>query len=140
MNEISAFDLLKYYIVTLVVFLAIDMVWLLVISKKLYAEKLGYLLAESPNLIAAFIFYFLFAAGVLFFVIQPALTAGSLQYAIFAGLFFGLVTYATYDLTNMATIRDWPAIITVIDLIWGSFLTASTSSISYLIIMKFLKH
>ena len=139
MNEISTFDLLKYYIVTLLVFLAIDMVWLLVISKKLYSEKLGYLLAESPNLVAAFIFYFLFAAGVLFFVIQPALAAGSLQYAIFAGLFFGLVTYATYDLTNMATIRDWPTIITVIDLIWGSFLTASTSSISYLIITKFLR-
>lgn len=139
MNEISIFDLIKNYIVTLVVFLAIDMVWLLVISKKLYSEKLGYLMAKSPNLIAAFIFYFLFAAGVLFFVIQPALAAGSLQYALFAGLFFGLVTYATYDLTNMATIRDWPTIITVVDLIWGSFLTGSTSVISYLIIMKFFK-
>lgn len=140
MNGISIFDLIKNYIVTLIVFLAIDMVWLLVISKKLYAEKLGYLLAEKPNLVAAFIFYFLFAAGVLFFVIQPALAAESLQYAIFAGLFFGLVTYATYDLTNMATIRDWPTMITVIDLIWGSFVTASTSSISYIIIMRFLKH
>ena len=132
-------DLIRNYFITLVVFLAIDMVWLLVISKKLYSEKLGYLLAEKPNLIIAFVFYIIFAAGILFFVIQPALALGSWKYALFAGMFFGLVTYATYDLTNMATIRDWPAIITVVDLIWGSFVSASTALISLYIITKFFK-
>ena len=139
MNGFLNGDIIRNYFITLVVFLAIDMVWLLVISKKLYSEKLGYLLAEKPNLIIAFVFYIIFAAGILFFVIQPALALGSWKYALFAGMFFGLVTYATYDLTNMATIRDWPAIITVVDLIWGSFVSASTALISLYIITKFFK-
>ena len=139
MNGFLNGDIIRNYFIALVVFLAIDMVWLLVISKKLYSEKLGYLMAEKPNLIIAFVFYLIFAAGILFFVIQPALALGSWKYALFAGMFFGLVTYATYDLTNMATIRDWPAIITVVDLIWGSFVSASTSLISFYIITKFFK-
>ena len=139
MNGFLNGDIIRNYFITLVVFLAIDMVWLLVISKKLYSEKLGYLMAEKPNLIIALVFYIIFAAGILFFVIQPALALGSWKYALFAGMFFGLVTYATYDLTNMATIRDWPAIITVVDLIWGSFVSASTALISLYIITKFFK-
>lgn len=129
-------DTIKAYLIALAVFLAIDMVWLLVLSKKLYSEKLGYLMTKNPNLVAAFIFYMIFIAGLLFFVIQPALAQNSWQYALMAGLFFGLVTYATYDLTNLATIKDWPLVITVIDLIWGSFVSGSTAVISYLLINK----
>ena len=139
MNGFFSVELIRNYFITLAVFLAIDMVWLLVLSKKLYSEKLGYLLSKSPNISAALIFYLLFAAGLLFFVIQPALASESWQYALFAGLFFGLVTYATYDLTNMATIRDWPTIITIVDLIWGSFVTGSTALICFNIINKFSK-
>ena len=139
MNEFFSVDLIRNYFVTLAVFLAIDMVWLLVLSKELYSEKLGYLMNKSPNISAALVFYLLFAAGLLFFVIQPALASESWQYALFAGLFFGLVTYATYDLTNLATIRDWPIIITIVDLIWGSFVTGSTSLICFNIITRFFK-
>jgi uncharacterized membrane protein len=139
MNGLYTMDTIKAYLIALAVFLAIDMVWLLVLSKKLYSEKLGYLMTKNPNLVAAFIFYMIFIAGLLFFVIQPALNQNSWQFALFAGMFFGLVTYATYDLTNLATIKDWPLVITVIDLIWGSFVSGSTAIISYLLISRMIK-
>jgi uncharacterized membrane protein len=137
MSNFISGDIIRNYFLTLVVFLAIDMVWLLVLSKKLYSEKLGYLMTKNPNLIAALIFYLIFAAGILFFVIQPALAAGSWQYALLAGIFFGLVTYSTYDLTNLATIKEWPFIITVVDLIWGMFVSGATALISFKLISKF---
>jgi uncharacterized membrane protein len=108
----------------LVVFLAIDMVWLLVISKDLYAKELGYLMAPNVNLISALIFYLIFIVGLVVFVIQPALTSKSIKDLVIKAVLFGLVTYATYDLTNLATIKDWPLLITIIDLIWG--MTVST--------------
>ena len=127
----------RNYFITLVVFLAIDMVWLTVIAKRFYAEKLGYLMAPKTNLVAALLFYMLFVVGLLVFVIGPALAAGSWLQALLAGLFFGLVTYATYDLTNLATIKDWPVVITLIDLVWGSFVSGITSLLSYLLIRLF---
>ncbi len=127
----------RNYFITLVVFLAIDMVWLTVIAKRFYAEKLGYLMAPKTNLVAALLFYMLFVVGLLVFVIGPALAAGSWLQALLAGLFFGLVTYATYDLTNLATIKDWPVVITLIDLVWGSFVSGITSVLSYLLIRLF---
>jgi uncharacterized membrane protein len=130
----------RNYLVALVVFLAIDMVWLLFIAKSLYSKYLGYLMGDKVNFGAAFLFYLIFILGLLFFVIDPALAKGSLGYAILAGALFGLVTYSTYDLTNMATIKDWPALITVVDLLWGSFVSSATASVSYLVIkMLFLK-
>lgn len=125
---------LKNYLITLAVFLAFDMVWLLVISKNLYAKHLGYLMTPNVNVAAAFAFYLLFVAGILFFVINPALAKSSFQYALFVGMFFGLITYATYDLTNLATVKDWPALITAIDLVWGTCLSGATASISYTVI------
>jgi uncharacterized membrane protein len=124
----------KNYGITLAVFLVIDMVWLLFVAKNLYAKQLGYLMAEQANLVAAFVFYALFVVGLLFFVINPALAKESWQYALLAGMFFGLITYATYDLTNLATVKDWPLTITVIDLIWGTSLSGATSAFSYWII------
>jgi uncharacterized membrane protein len=127
----------RNYIITLVVFLAIDMVWLLVIAKSLYAQHLGYLMAPKANLLAAFLFYLLFVLGLMYFVLNPALLGGSWKTALFSGLFFGLVTYATYDLTNLATIKDWPILITGIDLVWGSVVSGLTSVLSYWIIRLF---
>lgn len=124
----------KHYFIALAVFLVIDMVWLLVIAKNTYSKYLSYLMAPNPNLWAALLFYLIFILGLLFFVIDPALTKASWQFALFAGMFFGLVTYSTYDLTNMATIKDWPAFITVIDLIWGSAVSGATAIISYFLI------
>jgi len=127
----------RNYGIALVIFLAIDMVWLTLIAKSLYAQHLGYLMAPKAKLIAAFIFYLLFVVGLQFFVLNPALAAGSWKTALFAGMFFGLVTYATYDLTNLATIKDWPVLITAIDLVWGSFVSGITALLSFLVIRKF---
>ncbi len=121
---------LKLYLLTLVIFFLVDIVWLGVISKKLYKEYLGHLMGPV-NWPAALIFYALFIAGLVFFVITPAIEKESLVYAITVGAFFGLITYGTYDLTNLATLKDWPVTITIIDLIWGTFLNAATAGITY---------
>lgn len=125
---------LKEYLTAVVVFFAIDMVWLGFIAKDLYAKYLGDFLSPNVNWIAAIIFYLLFIVGIVFFVVHPAVEKNSIQYAIFAGLLFGLVTYATYDLTNLATMKNWPLNITIIDLIWGSTLSSLVSVITYYII------
>lgn len=121
---------LKLYLMTLVIFFLVDIVWLGVISKKLYKEYLGHLMGPV-NWPAALIFYAMFIAGLVFFVINPAIEKQSLFYAVSVGAFFGLITYGTYDLTNLATLKDWPVTITIIDLIWGTFLNAATSGITY---------
>ncbi len=121
---------LKLYLITFVVFFLVDILWLGFISKKLYKEYLGHLMGPV-NWPAALIFYVLFIGGLVFFVITPALEKESLLYAISVGAFFGLIAYGTYDLTNLATLKDWPVTITVIDLIWGTFLNATTAGITY---------
>ena len=121
---------LKHYLIALVVFTLIDLVWLLVISKKLYKAKIGHLMAESVQIPAAAIFYFLFIAALVFFVVLPAADRQSVLYALGAGAFFGLVAYATYDLTNLATLKDWPVSLTIIDLAWGSFVTGTTCALT----------
>lgn len=120
----------KNYLIAIIIFTLIDLVWLVYISRKLYQDKLGHLMAPKVNFAAAAIFYLLFIAGMVFFVINPAVEKQSVLYALGAGAFFGLVTYATYDLTNLATLKDWPVSITIIDLIWGSFVTSATSALS----------
>lgn len=124
-------EMLKLYGITFSVFMVIDLIWLGVIAKNLYREHLGFLMAPQVNWAAAIGFYMLFIVGMIFFVIRPALDRQSLSYALLAGGFFGLITYGTYDLTNLATIKNWPLNITVIDLIWGTTLCALTSSVSY---------
>ncbi len=126
--------MLKTISVALVIFFAIDMVWLGLIAKNLYSKYLGFIMAPNVKWLAAIIFYLVFIVGLAFFVIEPALAKQSLSYAIFAGLFFGFVTYATYDLTNLATLKDWSLLITIIDLVWGSFLGGAVSTLTYLIL------
>ena len=91
------------------------------------------------NWVAAGIFYALFIVGLVFFVINPALAKKSIPYALVVGGFFGLITYSTYDLTNLATIKDWPLNITIIDVMWGTFLNSMTSGITVFIVQKFFK-
>src|SRR4030067_1689520 len=128
---------LKLYLIAFTVFLGIDAIWLILIAKSFYAKQIGYLMAKHPNLFAALIFYLIFIAGLIVFVITPALDKKIWMNALLLGAFFGLVTYATYDLTNLATVKDWPLIITIVDLIWGMILSAAVSVITYFIALKF---
>jgi uncharacterized membrane protein len=121
----------KLYAITLIAFLAIDLVWLGVIAKSMYQKYLGYLMAPEVTWWAAFLFYFLFVVGLLVFVVDPGLKENSLTATLWRAALFGLITYATYDLTSHALIKDWPAIITAVDLIWGVVLSMIVSSISY---------
>jgi uncharacterized membrane protein len=124
---------IKLYPLTLAVFLIIDMIWLGLVARTLYRKYLGFLMSPSPNWAAAILFYLLFIAGLLVFAVLPGLKAESMSRAVLLGALFGLVSYATYDLTNLATIKDWPLVVTIVDMIWGTFLAASVSWISYLI-------
>jgi uncharacterized membrane protein len=121
------------YILTFIVFLAIDFVWLNWIAKNLYSEKIGHLLAENPNLIAAGVFYLLFVAASLVLAVLPGYEAQSLTKTIMLGAIFGMITYATYDLTNLATLKDWPLSVTIIDVIWGTSLSTATAVAGYYI-------
>jgi uncharacterized membrane protein len=121
---------LKLYFLTLFIFLGIDSFWLGLVAPKFYRSQIGHLMAENVNLIAAGIFYLLFVGALVYFVIEPAIGSAEMRLVILRGALFGLVTYATYDLTNLATLRDWPVLGTVVDLIWGTVLTASTSALS----------
>ncbi len=123
---------LKLYLCTLLAFFAIDMVWLGLVAKSFYKTHLGFLLRPDPNWTAAIVFYLLFIAGLLIFVIVPSLQAGSMKKVLVLGALFGLVTYATYDLTNLATVRDWPLIITIVDLLWGGALATAVSYLGFL--------
>ncbi|MCU0363434.1 MAG: DUF2177 family protein [Bacteroidales bacterium] len=124
---------IKLFIIALPVFFVIDMFWLVLVARKFYKEHLGFLMRTDVNWFAAVLFYLIFIAGLVAFVIFPAVEKQSLKHALLAGAFFGLVTYATYDLTNLATLRDWPLIVTVVDLAWGMVLSASISLVTYLI-------
>ena len=124
---------LKTYFVALVIFFVIDLFWLVVVARKLYQQKLGYIMSDSPNWTAAIIFYLIFIVGVVFFVINPALEKESWKYALLVGMLFGFITYSTYDLTNLATLKNWPIEITIIDLIWGTSLGGIVSTLTYFI-------
>lgn len=112
------------YLLTFVVFLLTDMLWLGVIAKKLYRKYLGGFLTDEIKWAPAFIFYLLFVVGISVFVIYPSVSKNSILSAILMGALFGFFTYATYDLTNLATLKGWPLTIVVIDIIWGSILSA----------------
>lgn len=128
---------LKLYLITLPIFFAIDMVWLGVVAKDFYKQQIGYLMKSDINWTAAIIFYLIFIAGLVLFVIQPALEKGNWMHALMFGALFGFITYATYDLTNLATVKDWPLMVTIVDLIWGSVLAASVSTIAYIVATRF---
>lgn len=128
----------KVYLIAVVLFFVIDMLWLGVIAKKFYAKKIGFLLKTDVNWTAAFAFYFLFLFGLMVFVIMPALAMGSVMHAVVYGALFGVVTYATYDLTNLATVKDWPVSLTIVDLIWGGVLSLSVASLTVIIAQQFL--
>jgi uncharacterized membrane protein len=135
-NEIINTKFAYLYIIALPVFLAIDMVWLGFIAKNFYKEQIGFLMRPDVNWVAAIVFYLLFIVGLVLFVISPAVDKSSFVYAAILGAIFGLITYSTYDLTNLATVKNWPMAITIVDLIWGTTLSSLVSTITYLIYTK----
>jgi len=123
---------LKLYITTLVAFLTIDMVWLSLMARSFYGKYLGSMLSPRPIWSVAILFYLLFVCGVLVFVVLPGLQSGSPKIVILLGILYGLITYGTYGLTNLAIIKDWPWIVTVVDICWGIILATSVSYIGFL--------
>ncbi len=119
------------YLITVPIFLLIDLIWLGLVARGFYQRHLGYLFRPQVNWTAAVIFYLIFIVGIIMFAVKPALDAHSPIRALVYGAAFGFFTYATYDLTNLATIRDWPMIVTVVDLIWGTVLCSSVAWLSY---------
>jgi uncharacterized membrane protein len=120
------------YGMMLVVFLAVDLLWLGVVARRFYLNHLGRFLAEQVNWAAAFVFYLLFLAGMMIFAVQPALEQNSLSRALALGALYGLFTYATYDLTNLATLKEWPVPIVVVDILWGMILSGLVSATGFL--------
>ncbi len=128
--------LLKISLIALPVFLFFDALWLGLIAKNFYAKQLGSLMKTEINWWAAIIFYLLFVIGLAFFVIGPAVDKKSLVLALIGGALFGLICYATYDLTNLATLKNWPIMVTLVDLLWGTILSATVAVISYIMVNK----
>ena len=128
---------LSLYGIAAGIFVIIDAIWLSIIANSFYKEKLGKLLAEKPSLGAAAIFYALYILALVVFIIKPGIDQ-SLTTVAWKGALLGLVMYATYDLTNQATLKDWPVSITIVDLIWGTFITATVSVLTVLLYTKLL--
>ena len=133
-TSMSFYKLAISYGLTTLVFFAIDMVWLGLLAKNLYRNYLGSFLSDKVNWTAAIIFYLLFIVGIFYFAILPAIEKNSLTKAIIAGVLFGFFTYATYDLTNLATLKNWPLPIVFIDIVWGMILTGLVSTAGYFIV------
>ncbi len=114
----------KTYVFTLIPFLVLDAIWLGLVAPSFYKSQIGHLMTDTPNFLAAGIFYLLYVVGMVVFVTGRE---GTLKETILRGAFFGFIAYATYDLTNLATLQGWPVLVTVVDLIWGTFLSATTA-------------
>jgi len=115
--------------------LIIDGVWLMLMAKSFYGKYLGHLMADTPHLPPAAIFYIIYILGLTVLIIEPALSGNSSYLKIFLfGALFGLVAYSTYDLTNQATLKDWPLIVTVVDLVWGTLLTGTVAVVTTIIV------
>lgn len=124
-------EFFKFFAVAFGVFLVIDLLWLGIVARKFYKAQLGYLMAEKVNWIAAIIFYVIFIAGLTYFVLLPA---SNWTDALLNGALLGFLGYATYDLTNLSTVKGWPLKITIVDLVWGTTLGALVSVITFLLV------
>jgi len=120
------------YAVTAIAFLGVDAIWLMLTANRLYRPNLSTHLAEQFKLAPAALFYLLYVAGILIFAVSPAFKSGHWSTAAIYGALFGFFAYATYDLTNQATLKDWPVIVTVVDMCWGTFVTGVAATCGYL--------
>ena len=123
----------KLYGLTVPVFFIIDLIWLGVVAKSFYQKNLKYILSPNVNWTAAIIFYLIYIAGILIFAVLPAVAKDSLRHAAVWGALFGFFTYATYDLTNLALLKDWPIIIVIVDILWGVVLCSAVATLSFFV-------
>lgn len=123
----------KLYFLTVPVFFLIDMLWLGLIAKGFYREKLASFLSPTVNWPAAIIFYLLFIIGIIYFAVSPGRAKDSLTITAMYGALFGFFTYATYDLTNLAMLKNWPLSVVVVNILWGMVLCSIVASVSFLI-------
>ena len=124
---------LKLYLLTVPVFFIIDLIWLGVVAKSFYQKNLKYILSPNVNWTAAIIFYLIYIAGILIFAVLPAVAKDSLRHAAVWGALFGFFTYATYDLTNLALLKDWPIVIVIVDILWGVVLCSAVATLSFFV-------
>jgi uncharacterized membrane protein len=129
---------LAAYVFALIAFVAIDFVWLSTMASVLYKPTLGDMLAPQFRPVPAVLFYLVYVVGLVFFAIRPGLLASDIKAALFYGAAFGFFAYATYDLTNQATLKNWSTTLTVADLVWGSFVSSAAAGISHWLTEKFL--
>ena len=127
------------YLACLVVMGGLDFLWLTNMSGPVYRHDLGSLLAENPNMAVAVIFYLAYIVGVLIFAVRPALASGDWRTAALYGALFGFFCYATYDLTNFATMKVWTLRVTVLDIAWGAVLTGATAATGALAALKLVR-
>ncbi len=125
------------YVSTAVVFFALDYLWLTRIAIGFYREHIGGLLLASPNFAAAGIFYLFYVVGLVYFAVMPAVSAGSVVTALVNGALLGLLAYGTYDMTNLATLKGWSLQVSLVDMAWGAFLSATASAAGYLVVSRF---
>ena len=127
---------LTLYLISLPVFVLLDLLWISVIAKSFYHERLTYHLGPT-NFVAAVVFYLVFILGLTFFATYPTVTRGVLASGLILGGLFGFFTYATYALTNQTVMRDWPYLVTLADLVWGAFIGATATAITFILYAKF---
>lgn len=130
--------LIVSYLVMAGILLILDLIWIGIIAREFYRNGLGSLMAENVNMAAAFGFYLIYSIGLFVFVVQPALAGGDWQKAAMMGAMFGLVAYATYDLTNLAVVKGFPLNIAVVDMAWGAGVSAVTAAFTVLITQRFV--
>ena len=124
------------YLATLAIFLVIDLVWLGVVAKDYYRSSIGHLMGDSFNIPAAVAFYLIYIMGVMMFAVLPAAQTGEWTRAVVLGAAFGFFAYATYDLTNLATLKNWPLGLALADMAWGSFVTALAAATGYAVYVR----
>lgn len=127
-------EFIRVYLVAFVVFMVVEGVWLVVVAKDFYKKEIGYIMSKSPKMLPTIIFSLIFVFGLVFFAINPALAKDSWSYALLAGSILGLVSYATYDLTNHAALKGWPLKVTIVDLLWGLSMSAIVSTATFFIV------
>ncbi len=125
------------YAATAVVFLGLDYIWLSRLAIGFYRSQIGDLLLARPNFAAAGLFYLFYVVGVVYFAVLPALQGGGWQAALIGGALLGLISYGTYDMTNLATLKGWSLSVSLVDMAWGAFLTGTAATAGYFVTSRF---